>query len=79
MPQLDLTERLRVLQAGERATEDWFIQKVIPAYDALKADSSRSRSLSEVRESLSNAHATATDRDAQKKIRGSRRRPINFT
>ena len=55
-----IRDGLRALQARERATEDWLRQKVVPAYDALKADPSRGRSISEVRESLANAHVSAT-------------------
>ena len=55
-----IRDGLRALQARDRATEDWLRHTVVPAYDALKADPSRSRSLAEVRESLSNAHAAAT-------------------
>jgi putative addiction module CopG family antidote len=51
---------LRALQARDRAAEDWLRQRVAPAYDALKADPSRARSVEQIRESLANAHAAAT-------------------
>ena len=55
-----IRDGLRVLQARDRATEDWLRQEVVAAYDALKADPSRSRSIADVRKSLSTAHAAAT-------------------
>ena len=52
-------EGLRALQARERALEDWLNGAVIPAYDALKADPSRGRSVREVRASLDAEHKRA--------------------
>ena len=54
-----IRDGLRVLQARDRATEDWLRQKVVAAYDDLKADPSRGRSIAEIRESLSTTHAAA--------------------
>jgi antitoxin ParD1/3/4 len=40
---------LRALQARDRAVENWLTQEVVPAYDAMKADPSRGRSVAQVR------------------------------
>lgn len=54
-----IRDGLRALHARDKAMEDWLQQKVAPAYDALRADPARGRSVAEVRESLSIAHASA--------------------
>jgi antitoxin ParD1/3/4 len=50
---------LRALQSRDKALESWLLREVLPAYDALKADPSRGRSVSDVRASLASAHARA--------------------
>ena len=47
---------LRALQARDRAVENWLMQDVLPAYDAMKADPSRGRSVAEVRAALAAEH-----------------------
>jgi antitoxin ParD1/3/4 len=51
---------LRALQSRDKALESWLLREVLPAYDALKADPSLGRSVSDVRASLASAHARAT-------------------
>jgi antitoxin ParD1/3/4 len=36
-----IRDGLRVLMARDWAVENWFLEQVVPAYDALKADPSR--------------------------------------
>ena len=43
---------LRALQARDKAMEVWLLDDVLPAFDKLKADPSRSRSIDHVRASL---------------------------
>jgi Arc/MetJ-type ribon-helix-helix transcriptional regulator len=50
----------RPLQARDKATENWLYQDVAPAYDAMKADPSRGRSIGDVRASLAAAHERTT-------------------
>ena len=54
-----IRDGLRTLLARDRAVEDWLREKVAPAYDALKADSSRAVSAKHVRAALSNEHRKA--------------------
>ena len=51
-----IRDGLRVLLARDRAMEDWLRASVAPAYDAIKADPSRSVSAAHVRAALSNEH-----------------------
>jgi putative addiction module CopG family antidote len=51
-----IRDGLRVLLARDRAVEEWLRKKVAPAYDALKADSSRAVSVEHVRTALSTEH-----------------------
>ena len=56
-----IRDGLRALQARDRAAEDWLRQRVAPAYDALKSDPSRGRSVAQIRESLEKAHSVAIE------------------
>jgi len=51
---------LRALLARDKAVENWLRQEVAPAYDAMKADPSRGRSVADVRASLAAEHKRAT-------------------
>ena len=55
-----IRDGLRALQARDKAVENWLRQGVAPAYDAMKADPSRGRSVAEVRASLAAEHKQAT-------------------
>jgi antitoxin ParD1/3/4 len=54
---------LRALQARDRAVENWLTQEVVPAYDAMKADPSRGRSVAQVRSALAAEVARALNAD----------------
>jgi len=54
-----IRDGLRILLARDRAVEDWLRERVVPAYDALKADPSRGVSAAQVRSALSTAHKKA--------------------
>ncbi len=49
-------EGLRALMARDRAVESWLERDVAAAYDAMRADPSRGRSISQVRASLAALH-----------------------
>ena len=51
---------LRALQSRDKALENWLLSEVVPSYDALKADPTRGRTISDVRASLAAAHEIAT-------------------
>jgi len=51
-----IRDGLRALQAREKAMDSWLRGEVVPAYDALKSDPSRARSLDDVRISLAVEH-----------------------
>ena len=55
-----IRDGLRALQARENALETWLRGEVVSAYDALKDDPSRARSLDDVRASLAAEHERAT-------------------
>ena len=55
-----IRDGLRALQARDKAVENWLRQEVAPAYDAMKADPSRGRSVGDVRASLAAEHKRAT-------------------
>lgn len=55
-----IRDGLRALQARDKAVEDWLRREVAPAYDAMKADRSRARTVADVRNSLAAAHNRAT-------------------
>lgn len=54
-----IRDGLRALQARDRAVEHWLRQEVLPAYDAMKADPSRGRSVADVRAALAAEHEAA--------------------
>ena len=54
-----IRDGLRALQARDKAVEHWLRHEVAPAYDAMKADPSRARSVADVRASLAVAHRRA--------------------
>lgn len=54
-----IREGLRALLARDRAVESWLRDQVGPAYDALKADSSRAVAADQVRARLAAEHAKA--------------------
>ena len=51
-----IRDGLRALLARDRAVENWLLQQVGPAYDALKADPTRAVSLDDVRARLAAEH-----------------------
>lgn len=55
-----IRDGLRALLARDRALESWLINQVAPAYDALKADPSRTLSVNQVRARLSTEHLNTT-------------------
>ncbi|MGL6077410.1 ribbon-helix-helix domain-containing protein [Methyloversatilis discipulorum] len=52
-----IRDGLRALLARDRAVENWLVQQVGPAYDALKADPSRALTADEMRARLAAEHA----------------------
>jgi Arc/MetJ-type ribon-helix-helix transcriptional regulator len=50
-----IRDGLRALQLHELALDNWLREQVAPAYDAMKADSSRAVSAKKVHASLANA------------------------
>ena len=54
-----IRDGLRALQARDRAVEHWLREQVVPAYDALKADPTRSIPISDFRKTLAKARAGA--------------------
>jgi len=59
-----IRDGLRVLMARDRAVENWLLEQVVPAYDALKADPSRAVSVGQVRARLATEHKAATTKKA---------------
>jgi antitoxin ParD1/3/4 len=59
-----IRDGLRVLMARDRAVENWLLEQVVPAYDALKADPSRAVSVKQVRARLASEHKAATTKKA---------------
>jgi len=55
-----IRDGLRILMARDRAVENWLNEQVGPAYDALKADPSRSVSVDQVRAMLAAEHKQFT-------------------
>ncbi len=51
-----IRDGLRVLLARDRAVDNWLLEQVAPAYDALKADSSRAVSVEKIRVRLAAEH-----------------------
>lgn len=54
-----IRDGLRVLLARDRAVESWLLEQVGPAYDALKADPSRTVGIDQVRARLATEHKRA--------------------
>ena len=52
-----IRDGLRALLARDRAMESWLHHQVAPAWDALKADPSRARTIEQVRARLAAEHA----------------------
>ncbi|MGA9600132.1 MAG: hypothetical protein WBS22_07760, partial [Methylocystis sp.] len=55
-----IRDGLRALLARDRAVENWMRQEVVPAYDRMKADPSRGRSVADARAALAAEHERAT-------------------
>lgn len=55
-----IRDGLRVLMARDRAVENWLQEQIGPAYDALKADSSRAVGVDQLRARLAAEHKTVT-------------------
>lgn len=51
-----IRDGLRAMMARDRAVEHWLVQEVGPAYDALKADSSRALTADQMRLRLGELH-----------------------
>ena len=51
-----IRDGLRALLARDRAIDNWLLEQVAPAYDALKADPSRAVSASQIRARLAAEH-----------------------
>jgi len=54
-----IRDGLRVLMARDRVMENWLLQEVGPAYDALKADPARAVTVKQVRAMLAAEHKKA--------------------
>ena len=54
-----ISDGLRALMARDRAVENWLLNTVGPAYDALKADPSRAVTADQIRARLTAEHAKA--------------------
>lgn len=57
-----IRDGLQALMARDRAMENWLLQTVVPAYDAMKADPSRAISVNQLRATLAQEHKKATGR-----------------
>jgi putative addiction module CopG family antidote len=57
-----IRDGLRALLARDRAVENWLLQQVGPAYDALKADPKRAVSLDDVRALLAAEHGATVSK-----------------
>ncbi|MDD5057416.1 MAG: type II toxin-antitoxin system ParD family antitoxin [Sideroxydans sp.] len=55
-----IRDGLRVLMARDHAMENWLLQEVRPAYDALKADPTRAVMVEKLRATLAAAHKKAS-------------------
>jgi antitoxin ParD1/3/4 len=55
-----IRDGLRALMARDRAIDNWLLQTVAPAYDALKANPSRAISVDQLRTTLGKEHKKAT-------------------
>jgi antitoxin ParD1/3/4 len=56
-----IRDGLRALMARDRAMENWLLQTVVPAYDALKANPSRAISADQLRATLRKEHKKTTE------------------
>lgn len=54
-----IRDGLRALLARDRAVDNWLIQEVGPAYDALKADPARAVTVDQLRAALAAEHKKA--------------------
>jgi len=54
-----IRDGLRVLMARDRVVDNWLLQQVGPAYDALKADPERAVTVDQVRAKLAAEHKKA--------------------
>jgi len=59
-----IRDGMRALMARDRAVENWLLEQVVPAYDALKADPSRALSVEQVRARLAAEHKAAITKKA---------------
>lgn len=59
-----IRDGLRVLMARDRAVENWLLEQVVTAYDALKADPTRAVSVKRVRARLAAEHKAAATKKA---------------
>jgi len=57
-----IRDGLRAMMARDRAVENWLLQKVGPAYDALKADPIRAVTIDQVRARLAVQQKKATEK-----------------
>ncbi len=57
-----IRDGLRVLLARDRVVDQWLLEQVVPAYDALLADSSRVISVDSVRARLAEEHKAAVEK-----------------
>ncbi len=57
-----IREGLRALTARDRAMESWLERDVAAAYDALRAEPARARSIAQVRASIAALHEKTTKR-----------------
>lgn len=55
-----IRDGLRALWARDRALDNWLINQVGPAYDALKADPSRALTSAQVREQMAAEHLSGS-------------------
>jgi antitoxin ParD1/3/4 len=51
--------RTTQLLRRDRAVDKWLLEQVVPAYDALKADSSRAMAVEKIRARLAEEHKAA--------------------
>ena len=51
-----IRDGLRALMARDRAVDNWLMQEVGPAYDALKANPGRAVTVDQLREALADEH-----------------------
>jgi len=59
-----IRDGMRALMARDRAVENWLLEQVVPAYDALKADPTRAHSVEQVRARLAAEHKAVITKKA---------------